>query len=935
MACCEQKLQERIGIVLLLSAVILCLIMAGRAVSSRYLLAGDSFWHYSNELHLLRSLRDGQGFFGCFTKGFGIPLLNFYQPLLYVAVAGVYLISFTVLSPVFIHGLLIALLFSAYPVSVYYMCRSFRYTALTSGIISFLTLLPVSGWGHTLDAYFYIGLHTQLPGAVLLPVALGALHRVLTRQAAAKSAVILCIAFAGCILAHAVLAVLCGYCVLVYTAWFVIWRGMSRLVIMSKRLVITGIIVAALTSFWLVPFLQFNSEYKFIPETERSFSPLAVSVTTKDFLNNLLAGNLLDSVDEDSVLFGGGEEGLRWSMNSGYYRFSIFTILSLTGFFLCLFKLRRVRDYYFVLLFLASVCLFIGKDDIPWLRMLPFSDQFQPVRAIILLELTCCVFAGVSVTWFMDLIRNRLNEKTVRFKSFVPYAVLLILFPPVYERVSMALSLVAAGTPEPVRELENLYSTLPAHHPADRIYYGRATGISQLSYRALADCFFLNSVTGHDNDMAGSMVWNANQFQYDIPVTPQLIELFNVKTIITSRDWQRFAVDNGQYPVHLKRIFDGRMFSAYDTHAEPLFFFTYPKKPVLVYCDRSQWFYLNRKWLSLFTKYGFEIAPLVKWDDSDQRITPDIYSAVMLIDFPENGRNKKVYEKAFNSFILSGGVILSNKPVWQIPVQRLMQGNKELFEAVLLKSALLDKEPNIVSLKDRWYAHSASIQAGSPAYICGKTAFYKTWNARSAKSALKTCQISPFFTGILVNEPDMKLQIAYRQPVLHIVLGIVGGIVVLLAFIFRFRLRSVFESKIMCRYYHFRGLAAYRSVFVGAVSILIFVFAIQYLAQAALGSVSVIYPYAGQAGINPYEVVFRWNSNSVDESYQFQLAEDKSFMKVIFSPQGHSGNSLGYRGLKPYTRYYWRVRAVRGGKSRSWSDTGSFTTGTYFPVAID
>ena len=529
------KNKDRLGKIFLLISIGLAFLFTHSIIGSQYIQSGDSFWHYSNEFHLIKSIENGKGIFTCLYKGLGLPLSAFYQPLLYIIVAGVYFCSAKMLSVFFIHNLIVCLLFSLFPLSIYYFARSFRFSIFVSGLASLFSLVPISGWGHTIDAYFWIGLHTQLLGALFLPVVLGSIHRLTWSKHISRNLITAVLSAAALLMGHAVYAVLAGYAGLIYLALFLFQYGLRRTKNLLKPLLLITVCAGIIVSFWLVPFFKFNSEYKFIPESERSFSPLAVSLTVKDTLEALFSGTLLDTNNLDSPLFGGGEEGFRWSLNDQFHRFKLFTVLTLLGFIISLFMKKKFRYLFICFLMAGGLFLFCGKDDFPILHFLPFARNFQPIRAIFLIELSAMLLSATAIDWIFCFINRRKIPADIKY-ILLTLTVLLIT-PLLLERLHLSNIIIKSRITPAQNQLKSLYSKIEDKDELSRIYFGKYTGIQKISLRSIADCFFLNNAVGHDNDMAGSLSWLINDVQKDIPAYKEFSDLLGVKYMVKRNDW--------------------------------------------------------------------------------------------------------------------------------------------------------------------------------------------------------------------------------------------------------------------------------------------------------------------------------------------------------------------------------------------------------------
>ncbi|MCB1194769.1 hypothetical protein KDK77_01165 [bacterium] len=928
----NKKIFDKIGFFAPLLSVLFCLVLTLKVSGGNILASGDSAWHYSNEAHLLRSLEDGQGIFGCFTKGVGHPLLNFYQPLLYILVVGIHLLSFKLFGLIAIHNLLVCILFSLFPLAIYYMGRSFRCSQFESGCMAVFAVFPISGWGHTLDAYFWIGLHTQVIGAVCLPLFLGAVHRMVWHPNRWRQCCTAVFALAALILGHAVFALLVMLALAVYVAIFFIIRGTRECMRLIKPLACCLAITGTICSFWIVPFVVSNHTYKFIPESERSFSPLTVSLTPGQLLSSIIGGDLFDTVNVSSPLFGGGEEGFRWSMNDAFKRFRLFTCFILFGLVCAFLSKRKFGQLYFAGLFSCSCILFCGKDDFPLLHLLPFSRNFQPIRAMYLIELASIVLAGYSFAWVVKKVSRSTLIACPLCRYFGVAVLCSVLCIPLYERYRIASLMVRTDTSSQTEELRKLCSVITPIPSGKRVYYGKSTGATDISLRALADFYFLNNVCGHDNAMGGSIAWLANETQNRLPYFPPALSLFNVEHLIADASWNPAVHGGLSAESYLDEKWKGNFFSVQQIKDSGNFFFAYPQKPVMVWCDVHTWYYLNREWLSLFFVHGFKIAPLVKAPKNfEQFLSTDSIAGFIALDFSAENRKKQKYRDAMMRFQAQGGVIASNRPLGFDGIKKIIPGNNAVFEEMLIKSQPCNDSVRIQPETDAWYQHTAQIEANTAQFIIAKTAYYKQWKAYQNAVQCQTFSISPGFVGLFVSPESSRILLKYQAMPLHRWLWYAAFSLIVGCVLMRRTIKKVLNKKKQRgRYYHFRGIKLYRYVVKGIVLFGILWVIVLAANELIFSQVSLIYPYCNQKNGNPYEMVFRWNKLNESVLYDFQLSDKKSFEHIIFQVEDVTDNHLGYRGLKPYMRYYWRVRAGNG----KWSAARSFKTGSYFPIAL-
>lgn len=915
------------GIMLLSVSVLFCLVVGIHFMKDSYFQNGDTIWHYSNEFHLLRSIEQGQGIFSCFSKGFGIPVFNFYHPLLYLLVVGIHLLSFKAIPIVFIHNCLVGILFCLYPLSVFYFARSFRFSTFKSGAISLFSMFAISGCGHTINAYFDLGLHTQLIGTACVALFMGAMSRLNWSNALGRNLAMLVISFCCLMTGHAVFTLLLAYIIPLYIVCYVLKHGWGDGYSLVKKLIFAGIVSVVAVSFWLVPFIMFNQEYKCKSRTELSGSPIFVSLTPKGFFNCLFTGEILDNTRPGSVLTADGNKGPRWSTNSSMPRYGIFSIFALIGFIVFLLKIKRFRELFFVLLFFWGIFLFLGSDDVPWLRFLPFISEFQAIRAIFIIELVCAVFAGdvfVRIfTFLYGVIKKSADRHPLaRISAACGLAVLIIaLCIPLSERYRTASSLIDFSKSKEFIEVDRMFRNFRVADPSARIYSDQLPGVPRLS--SFANCYFLNHVD--DLIIANDTLLSFDHFYRYLFVSPHLLDLFYVKNIITSTDGRKLS------PLISSHVtFSGNYCSNHAIDSDSTFFSVPARKPVLVACSDETWLYLNELWLRWYTEKGKRIPHLVRargeWLDD---VDPAVFSAIIVFDSGMPAKNTDRYHTVLNDFIRRGGTVLSNTRIGELPVMIFNPATQleQTISAVLTESPQVSAPAQIVPLESTWHSQRIKCANAVPQIIVAKTLYYHTWHAYQGETRLKTVLVSPGFTGILLPPCNSFIHFTYDPSRLHTIFFVAGIILIALVCLTWRTYRSVLAGHVVRsqssilphqRVYYY-ALIILMSAYLGGL----------YIRQEAFGKTSLIYPPDGASKISPVVQVFRWNRLSQNELYDVQLSKRTDFADTIYTESGTKDTFLVHHWLEPSQTYYWRVKVTRPDKTSSWSSTYQFTTGQY------
>ncbi len=355
------------------------------------------------------------------TMNMGTPVFHYYQHLPHVAVALVHVLTFEAIPVVTLVKWASYLLLSAFPLSIYWSLRRFGFSKLTAamgGIVSPLVasldaadLVELYG-GLDYDSYTTRGwgLFTQLWAMVLLPPALALGYRVLRDGQGYFWATLL---LASTFMSH----LMFGYIAFI-TLGGLTFIQLSRLDhprsipavmwVQWRRLMILVLLVAVVTSYFLIPFFldrqYFNIRFFLEPVLRDSLGYSAV-------LEGLFKGSLFD-----------------------FERLPSITILVLAGFVLCVVRWREERYLIPAAIFLLWLLLYFGRSTWgPLIDVLPMSRYIQMHRFIAGVHLGGILLAAIALAaaWRWAISRTQLWY-------LVPVLALTLLFllPVYFERRS-------------------------------------------------------------------------------------------------------------------------------------------------------------------------------------------------------------------------------------------------------------------------------------------------------------------------------------------------------------------------------------------------------------------------------------------------------------------------------------------------------------------
>jgi hypothetical protein len=352
--------------------------------------------------------------------GMGHPLFHYYQHLPHISVALVHVLTFGVLPVVDMMNWASYLLLCLFPLSLYWSMRLFGFDRLSSamgGLVASLTATN-SLFGFDFGSYINRGLYTQLWAMVLLPPALASGYRLLLGGRGYFWATLL---LAATLVSHLIYGYM-AFLTLGVLTFLQPGRSLNAKSILKvmwgrwRRLIILLLLVAGVTSYFLVPFFldrpYLNISVWDKPSRYDSFGLVWV-------LNALATGDLFD--------FG---------------RFPSLTILVGVGFVICLLRWREDRYLIPVTIFLVWLTLYFGRAT--WgalIDLLPLSRDLFMVRFIAGVHLGGIYLMAVALAtpW-----RWAISRRSVLYLMMPLSLTILILLPVYQERASELASHASA-----------------------------------------------------------------------------------------------------------------------------------------------------------------------------------------------------------------------------------------------------------------------------------------------------------------------------------------------------------------------------------------------------------------------------------------------------------------------------------------------------------
>ncbi len=298
------------------------------------------------------------------TMGMGFPLFHYYQHLPHVTLALVHVLTLGVFPLADIVNWTAYLLFSFFPLSIFWSLRRFgfdRLVAAMAGLVASLTATN-SLWGLGFEGYVFAGwgLYTQLWGMVLLPPALAVGYRVLREGRGYFWATLL---LAVTLMSHLIYGYMAfltlGILTLIQPIQISNPMSLAGTLLRSwRRLIILFLLVVVVTSYFLVPlFLDLEYFNRSVWTDPRKFNSYGHSA----LVSSLVRGQLFDGVN----------------------RIPSLTYLVFLGFIVCLLRRRNERYLIPIAIFVLWLMLYFARET--WgslIDLLPFSRDIHRHRFI-------------------------------------------------------------------------------------------------------------------------------------------------------------------------------------------------------------------------------------------------------------------------------------------------------------------------------------------------------------------------------------------------------------------------------------------------------------------------------------------------------------------------------------------------------------------------
>lgn len=748
-----------IGVLLLFASVAWAFAIHLPTLREGYLNAGDDHIHaaFSNEL---KRVWEGEGRLLGWNRlyGPGAPLFLIRPPGFYVTTAAThYLTGLTIEQAL---KLVVVFGFSLYPLTMFAGGRLLGLGFGTSLCIGILSPLPISLWGHTIDAYQFLGVHKQLLANLVFPLAVGSMWRLLRDGSHGP---LFAVSFAAMFMTHPYIAYSFAFLVpfmpvaLASSGQEWLWKKTI------PRTALWLIPAVLMTCLWLIPYAS-SGEIKAINPFLSRHKAFDVTVcTTAETLRQFFLGGILDTT-RFAGPFGEVEWSLAdewgWLKNGAWVRLPLLSALAACGLVLSLRRRESAQHGFLALAFFIASILFIGPDDFPFLAMIPFSTEFQNIHAAFIFDWAAIMLAGVALHR-AALHARGIDRRKLRYAAYIALAA--ALFNSYGERT------YAAGKLADVRNIDTVNGQLiprpgimmawQSFKPVidrlnDSVEYGGVSAFSHthddgVTYNLLPNMINRPMFLSAFHPIGGVYDIMIRKFRSDIQRNHAFQRLLNVRFVLNSPFYKQ---GDSQWPDTLEPVYKNKFWELLRVKGDHGDLEAVPRGFVGFVGSEVEWDALMEAWISAYGRgssawpwmLNFSRAGLS--DDAIRGVKPYL-SAVIV------GR------KAALPALLDD--------VAHVPWSGLGDGFSALSDGKYRPPVRPDNTADAftyVSVKRDRKIDEFRINSGGFMPVVFKRAFYRGWDATLDGKPIPIYRVSPGFQMIFVPAGEHTVRWFYTGP---------------------------------------------------------------------------------------------------------------------------------------------------------------------------
>lgn len=918
------RLQRLAGVGLLFLVSSWAVFIQLPSMKEGYFDAGDDHIHVAYTNELVR-IWHGEGRLLGWSRlyGTGFPIFLLRPPGLYFASALTHLVTGVSVEESL--KLVVILGFALFPFSVFAGARMLGLGFWPSVLAGSFAPLPISLWGHTLDAYHYLGVHKQLLAILLFPPTVGALWRLLREG---RCGLLFALLFTTMLFTHPYIA----YCMALLPALMLVALAAAEPGWDWRRRVPHALLWAAptvlMSLLWILPFYSSPEIQSIDPFLGVRSSFDVVVSTSAETLRQFFLGGILDTTRYAGTFGGSHEWG--WLDNSAHFRFPILTLLATIGWGVVLIRPRASAHAFMALAFLLSLLLLIGPDDFPFLDAIPFSSQFQNIHAIFIFEWAAMTLAGVGAcSLFRLALRPRARAWKVVVVGLVTAAVGAGWFSAARERTFAAerLSKVRSqytrnGELVLRPTLERTWVQLK--HVVDRMNESPRAGSIGVRGSSFLETVLYNLLplmtdravfTSGFQKVGGVYPLLRGMRKDDVRTNADLQRLFNVRFIVTYADDDQAPKE---WPETTRLVHENRFWQLREVQGDFGALDPLPRELIGFVGSEREWAAMMKKWLPAYRKAGPALPWIVNFEHSGLA--------------PEDLARLRPYLRAVIS------IKAEEVPAAFADLETLHYDNPEAFDPIQLMRKLAKDRPRRETaaiaqevLESSRAQESFRVRgAAEEVPLLFKRAFYRGWEARIDGRETTVFRVSPGMQMILLPPGEHELSWAYQGPNRWAWAKGAFCLGLLLALALRWgervlpALRAASPVPASPRPPPSRRPLAL--VPRAAWCVLIGVLLYQTWSEAVLRRPVPIRPPGGRYAVEPYKDsrldVF-WNYvvgiPTEEQTFTVEIARRPDFQEVVASQQVSRNKARFKRKEFEPGQYFYRVRLEADGQSYAWT----------------
>jgi hypothetical protein len=923
-----------LSLLFLIAAIVFAFLKVMPSLNNDIFVSADRAYHLGREMYLAGNLKDifsDKFSLNIYTHFLGRPLLRLYPIVFDAIVVAANIVSLGAVSVPMANNITMGLMVTFYPLTIYLLLRTFGFPRLVCGIGSLFSLAPLSGWGVSFEAYYRLGLCSQVANNFFMPFAIIVIYKFINRQ---KIHWLLCVLAFIFFLSHLSALPMLGLISAIFFISYLRLKDWKFNMLMGGRIALFAVMVLSITAFWFAGTEEFSKNGAFYRIYPRMDVPGYSGFSARELVPSFFKGEIFDNIKQNSVLnsMPNESQGYRWPVNVNQRRFLTFTISIMVGILACIFKFKRPRYSFFLAGFFVAALLLLGQDDVPLFQYQNLRMSVPYIRFIAVLELFAICLAAIGFFQVIVLIRRifRSSGKSVSMNTKqLIIALVIIALAPVY--VERWLSTKAGGAQladSEIVQMENIKREINKRDPGIPRVWFDSKNFPAVYYMVSLRQAALVSGKGLGDILVVQNILSQSLEQ--IPFNIKFMDLFNIKFIIAAKDIIKDLIKNGKIDDYTV-LYNSEDFSLLENKDVPGYVEPLKKAPVFVISDFDHWNELNWMWIAAYRDKNTEEIFFVKVKPSQLK-SMALENATLLIADPE--MIKEGEREAIQELMDKGGLAYSFRELDWLDTTVIDSKGGSLSGLLGAIAARAPKqEIPLAKISEKFLKPDdfrASISSENPGFYIFKMAYFNNWKATVNGRSAQIYPVSPSFMAVFLEKGDNDVEFVWRDtPTVKIATAIsVFTLIALIALAF---LRRRPPVNLMCY-----GLKFNRSAFASIALVAVIASYISFLhIMEDFYLIPAIRSPETTGKQNPSEVRFNWqNIQDKNVSYELELYEilpifnlsGLSGIRPIMRAANISGHGIVMRALKKDHTYYWRIRPHWREIKYGWSGFYRFST---------